>query len=82
VVDPPNGLRAIVDRIRPSLQSTPGDDLDAVGATHVRLTVDALRSSEGIAAEVALGRCGVVGMTYRLARGRVSVVTALSEDAV
>jgi len=82
VADPPPGLRAIVERIRPSLQSTPGDDLDAVGATHVRLTVDALRSSEGIAAEVALGRCGVVGMTYRLARGRVSVVTALSEEAV
>ncbi len=62
------GLQAIVDRIRPSLPA--GPDLDAVSAEHVRLTVAEL-TRLGIAGDSA----DVVGMTYRLAEGRVAVIT-------
>jgi carbonic anhydrase len=66
----PPGLRPIVDRVRPSL---PPDvdkdaDLDAISASHVRLTVVDLRS------HLALDEDAVVGMTYRLGQGRVTVL--------
>ena len=60
-------LRPIVDRIRPSLPADVGNaDLAEVSATHVRRTVEQLTSDVAGA---------VVGMTYRLAEGRVTVVT-------
>jgi carbonic anhydrase len=68
VAPPGEGLQAIVDRIRPSLAA--GPDLDAVSAEHVRLTVGELRRA-GIPSD----DCAVVGMTYRLAEGRVAVIT-------
>ncbi|HEY7222081.1 MAG TPA: carbonic anhydrase [Micromonosporaceae bacterium] len=70
---PSPGMRSIVERVGPSLDRVPGADLDEVMATHVRLTVDAL-SGSGIAGAVASGRCAVVGMTYHLAEGRVTVL--------
>lgn len=70
---PREGLRPIVDRIRPSLEPWT-DDLDAVSTTHVRSTVYELCRS-GIQDAVQAGRCAIVGMTYRLAEGRVTVVT-------
>jgi carbonic anhydrase len=71
---PSPGMAAIVDRIRPSLDAAPGEDLDVVGDTHVRLTVDGLART-GVAPALAAGGCALVGMTYRLAEGRVSVLT-------
>ena len=80
---PTDGTRAIVDRIWPSFaehaaRAEPAPepapvDLNAVAATHVRRTVEELRRS-GIEPAVLGGQCLVVGMTYRLAEGRVSVV--------
>jgi carbonic anhydrase len=69
------GLRPIVDRIAPSLPAEAGvtTDLDAISDTHVRLTVEQLVRS-GIEEPVRAGACGVAGLTYRLAEGRVSVI--------
>ena len=88
---PTPGTRSIVDRIWPSFAehtartesaSDSADlDLDAVSATHVRLTVEQLRRS-GIEPAVLDGRCLVVGMTYRLAEGRVTVVATSEPVAV
>jgi carbonic anhydrase len=71
---PAPGMRAIVERIRPSVEARPGDDLDAVGVAHVSHTVAQLTRS-GIAEALAAGECAVVGMTYRLADGHVTVIT-------
>ncbi len=83
---PTAGTRAIVDRIWPSFADHahaggPEVDLDAVSATHVRLTVDQLVAS-GIEPAVRSGRCLVAGMTYRLAEGRVTVVARSDAAAV
>jgi carbonic anhydrase len=75
--EPTEGMRAIVERIRPSLDQTPGADPDQVGVTHVRLTVDELARAS-LAPILAAGECALVGMTYRLAEGRVAVVTRSS----
>jgi carbonic anhydrase len=73
------GLRPIVDRIAPSLPDDAATaDLDAVSDAHVRRTVDEIaRSGEfasGIENAVRSGACGVAGLTYRLAEGRVTVI--------
>jgi carbonic anhydrase len=76
VAAPTPGLRPIVDRILPSLPGAAADaDLDEVSATHVQLTVEQLTRG-GIEAAVRSGACAVVGLTYRLAEGRVTVVAA------
>jgi len=68
------GLAPIVDRIAPRL---PADlttaDLDAVAIGHVRRTVEELARS-GLADAVRSGACAIVGLTYRLAEGRVRVI--------
>jgi carbonic anhydrase len=66
----PPGLRPIVERVRPSLPPDVDTDADlgAITATHVRLTVEDVRS------HLALDEDAVVGMTYRLAQGRVTVL--------
>lgn len=80
------GLRPIVERVAPSLPAEAAEaDLDAVSAAHVRRTVAQIVGAgaatgrtapepPGIAQAVRSGACGVVGLTYRLAEGRVSVV--------
>ncbi|MEV6811916.1 carbonic anhydrase [Micromonospora sp. NPDC051296] len=77
---PPGHLRAVVDAVVPSLrraQDAGVDELDRIVDIHIAQTVEAmLASSEALAAEVAAGRCAVVGMSYRLAAGEVRAVAA------
>jgi carbonic anhydrase len=72
-------LGVIVDRVAPSLAQAQAEqitDPDQIARLHVRRTVAALmRDSEAIAAAVTAGRCCVVGMSYRLAEGRTTLVT-------
>ena len=74
VAEPHESLRPIVEGIRPSLGDATDADLDEVSATHVRLTVAQL--SSGMEPAIRQGVCAVVGMTYRLAEGRVTVTAA------
>lgn len=78
---PGPGLRAIIDRITPSLAYARArriTDPDGVLRTHVQLTVDAILQQDTVLTEaVAADKCAVVGMTYRLADGRVTVTTTL-----
>lgn len=75
-IDP--ALRPIIDRVTPSISAAHADgitDLDRVADVHVRGTIAAIdRDSTATVAAVAAGRCAVVGMTYRLADGRASVI--------
>lgn len=87
---PQGFVRAVVDRVIPSIVAlpTPGSDARPVGLTqpvdpaalgreHVRHTVRMLLSySSTIRERVAAGRCAVVGATYALSEGRVRVVEA------
>ena len=83
---PTGFVRAIVDRVIPSIVGRPADRPDASGETdqpvvlreHVRTTVHMLHSySAALAAAVAEGRCAVVGAEYALSHGDVSVVETL-----
>ena len=75
---PDPGLWAIVDRVMPSLREAQENQLtddDEVAAFHVQRTVDMIMRPDTVVADaVASGHCAVVGMTYRLADGRVTVV--------
>jgi carbonic anhydrase len=79
---PPSGpgLRAIIDRVTPSLRAAYSQqitDLDEVAAVHVRRTIDLItREDTTLAEAVASGHCATVGMTYRLADGRVTVIAS------
>lgn len=76
---PPQNLSPIVERVLPSLlytQAGTGDDLATLGNAHVLRTLGMLTSpGTAVADAVASGRCAVVGMSYRLADGRVSVIS-------
>jgi carbonic anhydrase len=78
-VDPPDQLRAIIDRVIPSIEAANDRDItdpDAVSVVHVQRTVRMVtREAAGVSAAVASGNCAVVGMTYRLADSRVTLVT-------
>jgi carbonic anhydrase len=70
-------LRPISDRVMPSLIAAADlgitDDV-GIARVHIRRTVDLLtRPGAALAEAVAAGRCRVVGMSYRLAEGRVTV---------
>ncbi|MEH0938165.1 carbonic anhydrase [Micromonospora psammae] len=83
---PPTGhLRAVVDAVGPSLRRAAEegvDDVDGIVDIHIAQTVEAmLGSSAALAAEVAAGRCAVVGMSYRLAAGEVRTVAAVPAAA-
>jgi carbonic anhydrase len=62
----------------PSLREAQENQLtddDEVAAFHVQRTVDMIMRPDTVVADaVASGHCAVVGMTYRLADGRVTVV--------
>lgn len=78
---PPAGhLGAVVDAVVPSLRRAAADGVDDINGIvdiHIAQTVEALLdSSPVLAAEVVAGRCGVVGMSYRLAAGEVRQVAA------
>jgi carbonic anhydrase len=73
-------LRAIIDRVTPSIrhahdrQITGADDIAGV---HVRRTVEMITHREtALADAVAAGTCAVIGMTYRLAEGGVTVISS------
>jgi len=83
---PTGFVRAIVDRVIPSIVTTPdasrpdGGHLslpspDALGREHLRHTVDMLLSySAALSAAVSDGRCAVVGVEYTLAQGEARAV--------
>ncbi|WP_199424844.1 carbonic anhydrase [Actinotalea solisilvae] len=89
----PSGfVRAVVDRVIPSIVALP-DPTDEgahdptaprlapsaadLGREHVRHTVRMLQSySAGLSTAVAEGRCAIVGLEYALAEGRVRLVEA------
>lgn len=76
---PSPGLRAIVDRVTPSIRYAHARqivDRDRIADVHVQRTIEMiLKQSSAVADAVAAGRCGVVGMSYRLAEGRVQVLS-------
>ncbi|SCE82569.1 carbonic anhydrase [Micromonospora coriariae] len=79
---PPQGhLRAVVDAVLPSLRRAEEegvDDIDGIVDIHIAQTVEALLGqSPVLAAEVARGRCAVVGVSYRLSAGVVRPVAAV-----
>jgi carbonic anhydrase len=72
----PNGnLGGIIDRVIPSIQSAHArqiTDREGIAKVHVQRTVDMIvRQAEAVAA----GQCTVVGMSYRLADGRITMLT-------
>lgn len=87
---PEGFVRAVVDRVIPSIVALPSPDAgsaplgfggpvdaDTLGREHVRHTVQMLLSySAAVRAAVEDGRCAVVGATYALAEGRVRAVEA------
>ncbi|WP_410810128.1 carbonic anhydrase [Micromonospora sp. 067-2] len=82
---PPGHLRAVVDAVLPSLRRAEAegvDDIDGIVDIHIAQTVETLLArSPVLAAEVAQGRCAVVGLSYRLAAGVVRPVTAVPAGA-
>lgn len=73
---PPDGfMRDVVERVMLSVLAVRGQDLtdtDAAVHEHIRYTTDLLVQRSALIAErVADGRCGVVGLSYRLAEGSV-----------
>ncbi|MEV1329815.1 carbonic anhydrase [Micromonospora costi] len=78
---PPGHLGAVVDAVVPSLRRAAAeglDDINAIVDIHIAQTVEALLANSAVlTAEVAAGRCAVVGMSYRLAAGAVHQVAAV-----
>ncbi|MEH1098072.1 carbonic anhydrase [Micromonospora sp. CPCC 205561] len=79
---PAGHLCAVVDAVVPSLRRAAAegvDDLERIVDIHIANTVEAmLERSAVLAAEVTAGRCGVVGMSYRLSAGEVSTVASVA----
>jgi carbonic anhydrase len=77
-------VRAIVDRVIPSIVTRPDERQDGdvhiaekavLLREHVRSTVQMIRGySVTLATAVDEGRCAIVGLEYALADGRVEVV--------
>lgn len=77
-VDPDPGLQPILHGVAPSIRAAREHgitDDDGVTALHIRRTVDQL--SRSTVPAIATGRCGVIGMFYRLGEGRVTVIGEL-----
>jgi carbonic anhydrase len=76
---PSGNLGAIVDRVTPSIAHAYARQLTSpaeLAEVHVEATVELLTRDGALAEETAAGRCAVVGMTYQLANGRVTVIAA------
>ncbi|MEO6712231.1 MAG: carbonic anhydrase [Mycobacteriales bacterium] len=71
-------LDAIIDRVTPSLdvaRERQVTDQDEIGDVHVQCTVGALAvHARALSAAVASGKCALVGMSYRLADSRITVL--------
>ncbi len=87
---PPGFVRAVVDRVIPSIASiTSGDpaqamaalaDQDVLRREHVKHTVGMLHGySAALAKAVEEGRCAVVGLEYDLAVGSARLVDVIGE---
>jgi carbonic anhydrase len=80
-IDPGQGLRAIIDRVTPSVETAAARgirDADRIAAVHVERTIEIVAARDtALSAAVTAGTCGVVGLTYRLADGRVTVAGSL-----
>jgi carbonic anhydrase len=74
-VTPAGFMRDVVERVMLSVLAVREQalvDPDAAVTEHVRYTVDLLAKRSAVIAErLADGRCGVVGLSYRLAEGSV-----------
>src|SRR5262249_61413654 len=72
-VTPPGFIRDVVERVMLSVlavREQAATDPEAAAQEHIRYTVEALlHRSTLIAARVAAGECGVIGLSYRLAEG-------------
>lgn len=86
----PGFVRAVVDRVIPSIVSiTSGDpagamaalsDQDVLRREHVNHTVEMLHGySAGLARGVEEGRCAIVGLEYDLAEGSARMVSVIGE---
>jgi carbonic anhydrase len=83
-VTPDGYVRDVVERVLLSVLAVREEalkDADAAVIEHVRYTVALLKErSAVIANRVAQGRCGIVGLTYKLAEGSVSQVASVGLD--
>jgi carbonic anhydrase len=83
---PAGHLGAVVDAVAPSLRRAAErgiDTIDEIVDIHIAHTVEALLANSPVLAEqVAAGRCGVVGMSYRLSAGEVRTVASVPAGAV
>jgi carbonic anhydrase len=77
-VAPAGYIGDVVERVMPSVLSARAagcTEVDQFVDVHIRRTVDGLvQRSALLASEVAAGRCAVVGLSYKLAKGSVSCV--------
>ncbi|MFR9775862.1 carbonic anhydrase [Micromonospora sp. MS34] len=75
---PAGHLGAVVDAVAPSLLRAAREgveDVDGIVDIHIAQTVEAMLARSAVLAErVSAGRCGVVGMSYRLSAGEVRTV--------
>lgn len=83
----PSGfVRTVVDRIMPTVAQTYARNGhvevtdEVLRREHVRATVQTLQSySQVLATAAAEGRCAIVGVEYKLANGRASVVEVVGD---
>ena len=77
---PPGFIRDVVERVMLSVLAVRDEavaDPEAAAQEHIRYTVELLLDrSTLIADRVAVGECGVIGLSYRLAEGSVRRVAA------
>jgi len=84
---PPGFVRAVVDRVIPSIVSLVGSGQDIstidaarLGHEHVKHTVQMLQGySVSLAEAVAAGRCAIIGLEYTLADGRVQIAEVVGD---
>jgi carbonic anhydrase len=74
-VMPPPHIASLVEALRPAVEASqgmPGDAVENAIATHIRLTVAALKASGPVLADaVEHGRLEIIGAEYQLASGHV-----------
>jgi carbonic anhydrase len=78
-ITPSGFMRDVVERVMLSVlavREQAGTDPEVAVVEHIRYTTDLLVQRSALIAErVALGTCGVVGLSYRLAEGSVSRIS-------
>ncbi|MBD8059677.1 carbonic anhydrase [Cellulomonas sp. JH27-2] len=84
---PPGFVRAVVDRVIPSIVGMVGHGQDlatvdaaALGHEHVKNTVQMLQGySVTLANAIAEGRCAIIGLEYALVDGKVRVAETVGD---